>query len=133
LLRVISWKSRIMAIKYVRTGQFVSYGTTYLAQEDKKIAVIPVGYSYGYSRNLSNQGRILINGRRVSVIGLVNMNMLIADVTGIDDVNVGDEAVLIGRQGDLAITVHAFSELSSQLNYELLTRLPPGIPRILTE
>ncbi len=129
LSRVISWKSRIMTLKKVKRGEFVSYGTIYLAQEDKRIAVIPVGYSHGYSRSLSNQGRVLINGHRVGVIGLVNMNMLIADVTKLPDVKAGDEVVMIGSQEDLTISVASFSEFSNQLNYELLTRLPEGTPR----
>ncbi len=131
LQRMLSWKSEIMSIKDVREGEFVSYGTTYLAQSDKRIAVIPVGYASGFSRSLSNQGRVLIDGQRVAVIGLVNMNMLIADITHIPNAQPGDEVVLIGRQGDLEISVASFSEISNQLNYELLTRLPQDINRVV--
>jgi alanine racemase len=129
LARVISWKSRVMTIKKVKRGEFISYGTNYLATEDKKIAVVPVGYSHGYSRSLSNLGRVLINGKRVGVIASVNMNMLLADVTKLAKVKPGDEVVLIGTQGELTISVASFSEFSNQLNYELLTRLPEGTPR----
>ena len=121
--RVISWKSRIMSLKRVNEGEFVSYGTTYLATEEKLIAVVPVGYSHGFSRMLSNQGRVLIGGHRVGVIGMVNMNMLLADVTAIPDVKAGDEVVIIGKQENLEITVASFSEISNQVNYELLVRL----------
>jgi len=130
--RVISWKSRVMSLKDVKAGEFIGYGTTYLAVHPMKIAIVPVGYAEGYSRSLSNHGRVLIRGHRVGVIGIVNMNMLIADVSNIPEVVTGDEVVLIGKQGDLAISVASFSELSNQLNYELLTRLPAGIPRIVT-
>ena len=133
LKQIINWKSSIMSLKSVKTGEFISYGTSYLAQKDMKIAIIPVGYSHGYARNLSNQGRVLINGQRVGVIGMVNMNMLIADVTSLDKVSLGDEVVLIGKQGDLSINVSSFTEFSDQLNYELLTRLPAEIPRIITK
>jgi alanine racemase len=131
LNRILTWKSKIMSIKSVEQGEFVSYGTTYLAQEDKKIAIIPVGYSHGFSRSLSNQGRVLINGQRVGVIGMVNMNMLIADVSSLPDVKLGDEVVIIGNQGELEITVASFSEISNQVNYELLARLPSNIKRII--
>ena len=131
LNRIISWKSKIMSLKDVTQGEFVSYGTTYLAQKDKRIAIVPVGYSHGFSRSLSNQGRVLINGQRVGVIGMVNMNMLIADVTTLPDVRLDDEVVIIGRQGDLEITVASFSEISNQVNYELLARLPSNIHRII--
>jgi len=133
LKQILSWKSVVMSIKKVKIGEFVSYGTSYLAQKDMKIALIPVGYSQGYARNLSNQGRVIINGLRVGVIGMVNMNMLIADVTTVEKINIGDEVVLIGKQGDISINVSSFTELSDQLNYELLTRLPVEIPRVITK
>ena len=129
LQRVISWKTKIMNIKDVNTGEFIGYGTTYLALKKMKIAVVPIGYSHGFSRSLSNQGRVLIHGHRVSVIGIVNMNLLTVDVTNIPNVKKGDEVVIIGTQGDLTISVSSFSELSDQVNYELLTRLPMHIPR----
>ncbi|MBU2558153.1 MAG: alanine racemase [Bacteroidetes bacterium] len=132
LRRIISWRSCVMAVKFVKQGEFVSYGTTYLATDDKTIAIIPTGYSHGYSRSLSNSGRVLIGGQRVAVIGMINMNMLIADITSLDEVNIGDEVTLIGNQQDISISVASFSELSDQLNYELLTRLPAGIARRLT-
>lgn len=131
--RIIAWKSRVMSTKRVKEGEFVSYGTTYLALEEKEIAVVPVGYSHGYSRMLSNQGRVLIGGYRVGVIGMVNMNMLIADITSVPDVKVGDEVVIIGKQGDLEISVASFSEISNQVNYELLVRLPATTRRIVTD
>jgi len=133
LKQILSWKSVIMSIKKVKTGEFVSYGTSYLAQKDMKIALIPVGYSQGYARNLSNQGRVIIKGQRVGVVGMVNMNMLIADITTVEKVNIGDEVVLIGKQGDISINVSSFTEISDQLNYELLTRLPLEITRVITK
>jgi alanine racemase len=132
LERIISWKSKIMSTKEVKTGEFVGYGTTYLAHKNMKIATIPVGYSHGFSRSLSNQGRVLINGQRVGVVGIVNMNLITVDITDVPETKKGDEVVLIGKQGDLSISVASFSELSNQLNYELLTRLPTKIPRVIT-
>lgn len=131
LHRVLTWKSQIMSLKKVKQGEFVSYGTTYLAQEDKTIAIIPVGYSHGFDRDLSNQGRVLIRGHRTGVIGMVNMNMVIADVTNIPGVQIGDEVILIGQQGDNVISVASFSEISNRVNYELLARLPGDIERIV--
>lgn len=133
LHQVIRWKSRVMTTHLVQQGEFVGYGTSFLAESDMKIAIVPVGYAHGYSRSLSNIGRILIHGHRVSVIGLVNMNMLIADVSNVPQTEIGDEVVLIGKQGDMAISVSSFGELSAQLNYELLTRLPHDIPRKVIE
>jgi alanine racemase len=129
LQRVLDWKSQVMALKEIKTGEFVSYGTSYLAQADIKTALIPVGYSCGYSRSLSNRGRVLIRGHRCSIIGVVNMNMIIADVTNLFDVEVGDEVVIIGKQGDLEIKVSAFGDSSNQLNYEVLAHMPDKIQR----
>lgn len=129
LARVLKWKSKVMSIKYVTTGEFVGYGTTYLVKNDTRIAVVPVGYAHGYSRSLSNQGRVLIHGKQLSVIGTVNMNLILVDLTESPEAQIGDEVVLIGKQGDTSISVASFGEFTNQLNYELLTRLPINIPR----
>ncbi|WP_299453642.1 alanine racemase [uncultured Microscilla sp.] len=129
LARVLNWKSSIMSTKEVSTGEFVGYGTTYMAAADSRIAVVPVGYAQGYSRLLSNQGRVLIRGKQLSVIGTVNMNLILVDLTEAPEAQPGDEVVLIGSQGDLSISVASFGEFTNQLNYELLTRLPMSIPR----
>ena len=126
---VISWKTYVMGTKHVAVGEYISYGTTVLAETDMKIATIPVGYAHGFSRSLSNQGKAIIRGHRVDVIGLVNMNMMIVDITNIPEVEKGDEVVLIGQQNGITITANSFGEMSNQLNYELLTRLPEDIPR----
>lgn len=131
--RLMSWKSRIMAVKTVKKGQFIGYGTSFMADREMKIATVPVGYGYGYSRGLSNQGRILVRGRRCNVVGLVNMNVLMADVSLVPEVQKNDEVILIGEEGKEEISVGSFSELSNQLNYEMLSRLPADIPRIIVE
>jgi len=129
LTRILGWHSQIMAIKKVKSGEFVGYGISYLAQSNITTALVPVGYSFGYSRSLSNKGRVLIRGHRCSVIGVVNMNMIIIDVTHIGEPKVGDKVVLIGKQEDLEIKVSAFSEISDELNYEILAHLPDSIKR----
>lgn len=133
LKRVIKWMSKVMDVKEVDTGEFIGYGTTFLVTEPMKIATVPVGYSQGYARSLSNQGRVLIHGDRFGVIGMVNMNLLIVDVTDHPEIQKGDEVVLIGDQGTLSISVASFSELSNQLNYEMLSRLPGYIPRTVVK
>ncbi len=132
LTSVLSWKSNVMTVKEVERGEYIGYGTSFLANKATRIAIVPVGYAYGYTRSLSNQGRVLIHGQRVGVIGTVNMNMMAIDITEIENVQVGDEVVLIGFQGKNRITVASFGEMSSQLNYELLARLPQNLPRIIT-
>jgi alanine racemase len=133
LARVIRWESKVMSTKNVKKGEFIGYGNYYIANEDMKIAIIPVGYSNSFNRSLSNKGRVLVNGMRCSVIGVVNMNMIIADVTAVQDVKNGDEVVLIGYQNDLQISVSSFSDYTDQLNYETLANLPLNIPRKLVD
>ncbi len=129
LNRVLSWKSEIMSVNKVASENYVSYGRSYLTNRDSLIATVPVGYGYGFSRTLSNNGHVLVNGRRVPVVGTVNMNMIVIDVTDIENVKVGDEVVLIGTQNDTVISVSSFSDMNNSMNYELLTRLPNHIPR----
>ncbi|MFU8812118.1 MAG: alanine racemase [Balneolaceae bacterium] len=129
LIRVLTWKSRVMSVKYVDEGEFIGYGNTYMATRNMRIATVPIGYTHGFARNLTNSGHVLINGGRANVVGLVNMNMITVDVTDISGVERGAEVVIIGKQGDLDITVSSFGEMSNNLNYEVLTRLPSAIPR----
>ena len=131
LKRIISWKTKVMSIKEVRKGSFIGYGTAYLAQKNMKIAIVPVGYSHGYSRSLSNVSNVLIRGKNAPVIGTVNVNSLTIDVSHMDEIVKGDEVVLIGKQKDKAITVKSFSEQTQVMNYELLSRLPINIPRVV--
>ncbi len=129
LERVLSWKSHVMSTKQVPAGEFVGYGNTYLTGRDETIASVPIGYSHGFGRNLTNVGIVLVNGKRAPVAGLVNMNLLTIDVTDIPDVQKGDEVVIIGHQGDQEMTVSSFSEMRNNMNYEVLVQIPSRIPR----
>jgi len=133
LKRALSWHSRVMHIKEVPEGEFIGYGLSYQSQYPMKIAVVPVGYCNGYSRSLSNNGHVIIREMRASVIGLVNMNMIICDITEIPGVHPGDEVTLIGRQGASVISFSSFAEMNNSLNYEILARLPENISRQLTQ
>ncbi len=133
LRRVMSWKSRIMSIHDVSPGQFVGYGNTYMTMVRSRIASVPIGYTHGFPRDLSNSGFVLIRGRRAPVTGLVNMNMILVNVTEIPEASSGDEVVIIGCQGDQEVTVSSFSELAQYLNYEVLVQIPDHIPRIAVD
>ncbi|MFD0963307.1 alanine racemase [Pseudofulvibacter geojedonensis] len=133
LKRIVSWKSSVMDIKVVKSGEFIGYGTSYFTNEETTIAIIPVGYSSGYNRLLSNRGKVLINGDRFNVIGTVNMNMMAVDITHNKNIKKGDEVVLIGSQKEKEITVSSFNDSIQLINYELLTRLPKNLPRIITK
>ncbi len=128
---VLRWVSRIMSLKHIKRGQFVGYGTVYQAQRDEILASVPVGYYQGFPRQLSNLGHVLVNGRRAPVVGLVNMNMMMVDVTECNTAGPGDEVTIIGAQRRSRVTVSSFSDLSSLVNYEVLVRIPSTIPRVV--
>jgi len=130
LKRVLTWKTDIMHIKKLKKDEFVGYGTSYQASEDIKIAVLPIGYSNGYPRVLSNKGEVLIRGKKAPVAGLINMNVFMVNVSHIKDVKAGDEVVLIGRQNNHVVSIRSFSEFTNAINNELVSRLPSAIPRV---
>jgi len=133
LRRVLRWCSSIMAIKEIPAGEFVGYGNSYLTTRKLRVAAVPVGYFHGFSRQLSNLGRVLVRGKRVGIVGTVNMNMLLVNISEIKDVRLGDEVVIIGKQNRSQISVSSFSDLSNLLNYEALVRLPAEIPRVVVD
>ena len=110
-------------------GGSVSYGRTFVASRDMRIATLPIGYADGLSRLLSGRGQVLIRGRRAPILGRVCMDMTMVDVTHLPDVRVGDEAVLIGRQGAEEITADEVAELTGTISYEVLCRIGPRVPR----
>ncbi|TVR81967.1 MAG: alanine racemase [Chitinophagaceae bacterium] len=129
LKRVFTWKTDIMDIKNVKSGSFVGYGTAFQAVRDMRVAVLPLGYSNGYPRGLSNTGQVLIRGKKAQIIGLINMNLFTVDISHIPDAEVGDEVVLIGRQKNHVINISSFSNFVNLLNNEMMSRLPAAIPR----
>jgi alanine racemase len=127
----LSWRTVIGQFQHVATGETVGYGRTWRALRETRLAVLPVGYADGYPRALSNRARVLVGGRPVPVVGRVCMNMTMVDITDVRDVAVGDDVVLLGRQGDAAVTAEELAELSGTINYEFLARLSPTIPRFV--
>jgi len=128
---ILSWKARLAQVKSVPANRFIGYGCSYQTTRDSRIAVLPIGYSDGYDRRLSNQSYVLIHGRRAPVRGRVCMNFIMVDVTDIPDAKVEDEAVLIGQQGTEKITADYLAQLMGTINYEVVTRINWQIPRIV--
>lgn len=129
LKRIFTWKTDVMDVRDVDAGEFIGYGTSYQASQNMKVAVMPLGYSNGYPRAQSNIGHVLIKGKKVQIVGLINMNLFMVDVSHLSDVQVGDEVVLVGRQNNNTINISSFSQVTQLLNNEMLSRLPAAIPR----
>ena len=123
-------KSRIMYIKTVEPGTSISYGGTYTAEEPRRIATIPVGYADGYPRQLSGKGSVLIHGKRAPITGRVCMDQFMVDVTDIPEAARYDEAVLLGADGDDAVTAEELGALSGRFNYELVCCISKRVPRV---
>lgn len=126
----LSFIAQVASLKEVPEGTGISYGWTFIAPKPLKVATLPFGYADGYSRLLSNRGEVLIRGRRARVIGRVCMDMVMVDVTDIPGVEVGDEAVIYGRQGEEAISVEEVAEGLGTISYELLSMISKRVPRI---
>lgn len=133
LKRLFTWKTDVMDLRNVREGEFIGYGTSYQATRDMKVAVLPLGYSNGYPRGQSNRGHVLIQGKKAPVVGLINMNLFMVDVSHIRDVQVGEEVVLVGRQKSNTINISSFTQVTQLLNNEMLSRLPAAIPRTIVK
>ena len=122
--------SHVAYVKTLEAGRPISYGGTYVTSKDTKVATIPVGYGDGYCRGLSNKGYVLIHGCKAPIIGKVCMDQFMVDVTEIADVKVGDKVTLIGKDGDLELTMEEIGELSGRFNYEFACDLGKRIPRV---
>lgn len=127
---VLSLKSRLVYVKEIEAGTPVSYGGTFVARERMRIATVPVGYGDGYPRSLSNQGSVLIRGKRAPILGRICMDQFMVDVSHIPDAVEGDEVTLIGVDGGDHITMEELGELSGRFNYEFACDLGKRIPRV---
>ena len=130
---LLTWKTRIARIKTIGAGEAVGYGTTFKATRDTVVATLPVGYADGYNRLLSNKGNVLVRGRRAPVIGRVSMDLTTIDVTAIPDVTLGDEVVLLGRNGDDEISAEEIANLTGTINYEVFCSISSRVPRAYRE
>jgi len=123
-------KSVIVQMKEVAAGDAIGYGGIYRRSTAGLLGVVPIGYADGYSRLLSSRADVLVQGRRIPVVGRVSMDMLTIDVSEIENISVGDEVVLIGVQGKNQITCEELAARSETITYEILSRLGIRIPRI---
>jgi alanine racemase len=125
---VAAMRARVVDIRVVPDGDTVSYGGSYRAVGDRRIATLPVGYADGYRRALSNRASVLMRGRRVPVAGVVTMDMTMIDVTDVE-CEIGDVATLIGADGDDRIDVNEVASVGELSPYEVLTSLRGRLPR----
>jgi alanine racemase len=130
---VMTWKTRIGLIRDMPKGSSISYGRTFITPEPMRVATLTAGYADGYPRHLSNcDAAVLVRGRRCPLLGRVTMDLVMIDVSGIEAVEVGDEAILMGRQGDQEISAVELAERAGTITWEITTRVGSRVRRIYT-
>ena len=126
-------KSTIGLVKHVPAGSQLSYGRTYTAETDRRIATIPIGYADGYNRALSNKAKMIVHGKYAPVVGRVCMDQLMIDVTDIPEAKMGDEVIVVGTDGDKHFTFDDMAAILGTINYELPCVLTKRVPRVYKE
>lgn len=127
---VLSWKTRVIALKEVAAGNAVGYGGTFVTQAPTLVAVLPVGYADGFHRLLSNRGRVIVRGSYAPVAGRVSMDLTTVDVTGIAGVEVGDEVILLGQSNGKNIDAGEHARICETIPYEILCSISKRVPRV---
>ena len=127
---ILTLKARIIQLRDIGPGRGIGYGFRFKSEKPMKIAVLAVGYGDGYPRALYRDGEVLIHGKRAKIVGVISMDLTTVDVSHIPEVKLGDEAILIGKDGDDEITATELAGLIGTINYEITTGLLPRVERI---
>ncbi len=130
LKRVMEWKARIIQLKKVPAGFGVSYGITHETPRPTTLATVAVGYADGLKRGLSSRGQMLVGGQRVPIVGRICMDLTLLDVGEVPGVAVGDEVVILGRQGDEMLSADEMAASLDTINYEVVSTITSRVPRI---
>ncbi len=127
LVPVMTVKSVVSMVKEINKGDFVSYGRTFKADKNMRIATIAVGYADGYPRILSNKGYVLINGKKAKIVGRVCMDQMCVDITDIPEAKMGDEVIILGKE----LSADVIATLCNTINYEIVCGISKRVPRII--
>jgi alanine racemase len=130
---VLAWRSRVISLRTIQPGETAGYCATFRATRTTKLALLPVGYADGLNRLLSNRAAVLIRGQRAPIAGRISMDLTIVDVTDIPGIEIGDEAVLIGAQGQQSITAYDHADIAGTIPYEILSNIGVRVPRIMVD
>ncbi len=126
---VLSWKTRILALRDIEANRALGYGGTYVTKNPARIGVLPVGYADGLNRALSSAGRVIVRGHYAPIVGRISMNLTLIDVSGAAGVEVGDEVILLGSSGDLEVSAQEHADLAHTIPYEILCGISKTVPR----
>ncbi|MBV9181428.1 MAG: alanine racemase, partial [Acidobacteria bacterium] len=126
---VLTWKTRILSLREVRAGQALGYGGTFITKGPSRIGVLPVGYADGLNRGLSAGGRVIVGEHYAPIVGRISMDLTLIDVTGIPDVQVSDEVILLGASDGLSVDASEHAQLAGTIPYEILCAISKRVPR----
>ena len=127
---ILTFKARVLLVKRVAPGETIGYGRTFEASRESVMATLGVGYADGLNRLLSNRGRVIIRGRYAPMVGNVSMDLTTVDVTGVPEVQIGEEAVIVGRDGEAELTAWDMAKLLGTVPYEVLTSIGSRVERV---
>ncbi|HEY4271662.1 MAG TPA: alanine racemase [Candidatus Udaeobacter sp.] len=131
LMPVMKWKTKICLVRDVPKGSSISYGRTFIAPRNMRVATLSAGYADGYPWHLSNRGAAaLVHGKRCPLLGRVTMDLIVIDVSGVPDVQVGDDVVLMGRDGNEEISCAELGERAGTITWEIITRIGARVRRV---
>jgi alanine racemase len=122
--------SRIVHLKTVAAGTSLGYGRTFITARESRIATLPIGYADGLRRAYSNQGKVIVGGHFAPIVGRVSMDLTTIDVTHIPNVQLGDEAILLGSQNDLHLTAEELAQQIGTISYEVACSISSRVPRV---
>ena len=126
---VLSWKTLVLSVHDAPAGQGLGYGGTFVPKTASRIAVLPLGYADGLVRRLSNRGRVIVRDHFAPIVGRISMDLTLVDVTGIPDVSLGDEVILLGKSESCAVDAWEQARLADTLPYEILCGISKRVPR----
>ena len=126
---VLTWKTRVLSLREMGAGQALGYGGTYTTKAPTRIAVLPVGYADGLNRQLSSRGRVIVREHYAPIVGRISMDLTLVDVTGLPDIAVGDEVVLLGSLDGLSVDAREHAALANTVPYEILCGISKRVPR----
>jgi len=130
LLPTLSLRAKVVLVKTLHPGDSAGYGRCWRADACRRIALLPLGYCDGYPRALSSNAEVLVRGKRVPVVGRISMDATLVDVTGAGDIQVGEEAVLVGRQGDEEIGIEELARRAGTIVQDVVATFGPRLPRV---
>ncbi len=127
---VMSLKTNIIHIKKIPAGEYISYGRKFKTEKESVIATLPVGYADGYTRLLFGKAKVIINGKQAPVVGRICMDQCMVDITDIENVNLGDDVILIGSQGETKFDAEDIAKLLGTISYEVTCMISKRVPRV---